>query len=318
LASAGSGVESPSTGETGSQLVESGISNPSNEENNLSSSSTGSETPVNQSEELNSGSKPGNGSSQSSTNPSLGGGSQSVQGSNGSQSESSNSGSKPGNDSDQTSTNPSLGGGSQSVQGSNGSQSESPNNEGNNDSNISQSETNGTGEQHLQGGHNDGENNSGIDTQNGSENGLSSSISDQLPATGNSSLLSQAGNSSDSNNNIDVEGGTTQGKYMVMEGSIFNCPAPGFYPYESNCLEFYVCLEVLPGILFAEQLYRCPSRYLFDDVSRRCLREGKVNCTKFSLESVSPLGKENVLVVLEQFLDAFFNTPLHYRANVIG
>jgi hypothetical protein len=23
-------------------------------------------------------------------------------------------------------------------------------------------------------------------------------------------------------------------------------------------------------------------------------------------------------VVLEQFLDAFFNTPLHYRANVIG
>jgi hypothetical protein len=315
--SAGSGVELPATGETGSQVVESGVSNPGNEENNLSSSTAGSQTPVNQSEASNSGSKPGNGSGQSSTNPSLGGGSQSVQGSNGSQSESSNSGSKPGNGSDQTSTNPSLGGGSQSVQGTDGSQSESSNNEGN-DSNIPQSETSGTGEQHLQGGHNDGENNSGIDIQNGSENGLSSSISDQLPATGNSSLLSQAGNSSDSNNSIDVEAGTTQGKYMVMEGSIFNCPEPGFYPYESNCLEFYVCLEVLPGILFAEQLYRCPSRYLFDDVSRRCLREGKVNCTKFSLESVSPLGKENVLVVLEQFLDAFFNTPLYYRANVIG
>jgi hypothetical protein len=66
------------------------------------------------------------------------------------------------------------------------------------------------------------------------------------------------------------------------------------------------------------QLYRCPERYLFDDVSRRCQRENKVNCTKFSLESTSTLGKENVLVVLEQFLDDFFNTPLHYRANVVG
>ena len=51
---------------------------------------------------------------------------------------------------------------------------------------------------------------------------------------------------------------STNNKYKVMEGSIFNCPEPGFYPYETNCLDFYVCLEVLPGVLFAEQLYRCP------------------------------------------------------------
>jgi hypothetical protein len=60
-------------------------------------------------------------------------------------------------------------------------------------------------------------------------------------------------------------------------------------------------------------------RYLFDEVSLRCQRENKVNCTKFSLEDPSSgLAKENVLVVLEQFLDAFFSTPLHYRPNVAG
>ena len=47
-----------------------------------------------------------------------------------------------------------------------------------------------------------------------------------------------------------------ENEYKVLPGSLYNCPAPGFYPYEGNCKEFYVCLEVLPGVLFAEQLYR--------------------------------------------------------------
>ena len=201
--------------------------------------------------------------------------------------------------------------GTEHETGSNASQSEYPNNGG--DSSISLPGTGGTSDQHLSENQNEEQYKPGNDIVNGIENGT---ISVQVPVSGNSSSSVQSVN--DNSNDIDAQIGTLQEKYMVMEGSIFNCPAPGFYPYESNCLEFYVCLEVLPGILFAEQLYRCPDRYLFDDVSRRCLREGKVNCTKFSLESVSPLGKENVLVVLEQFLDAFFNTPLHYRANVIG
>ncbi len=79
---------------------------------------------------------------------------------------------------------------------------------------------------------------------------------------GNGSLIS----GSDNENTIDSLTGQHQGKYTVMEGSIFDCPAPGFYPYESNCLEFYVCLEVLPGVLFAEQLYRCPGLILYNQL----------------------------------------------------
>lgn len=30
----------------------------------------------------------------------------------------------------------------------------------------------------------------------------------------------------------------------------------GFYPHEDNCVDFYVCLEVLPGVLLAEQVYK--------------------------------------------------------------
>ena len=98
----------------------------------------------------------------------------------------------------------------------------------------------------------------------------------------------------------------------MLPGSLYNCPAPGFYPFEDNCREFYVCLEVLPGILSAEQLYRCPDRYLFDEDTNRCQREEKVNCRKFSFNSF-PFAKDtNVLVVLEPFLEPFFSTPLTY------
>ena len=30
-------------------------------------------------------------------------------------------------------------------------------------------------------------------------------------------------------------------EFEVVSGSIFQCPAPGFYPHEDNCREFYVC-----------------------------------------------------------------------------
>ncbi len=89
----------------------------------------------------------------------------------------------------------------------------------------------------------------------------------------------------------------TNNQFKVLPGSLYDCPAPGFYPYEDNCIgkylasvnlstgsiliialvsEFYVCLEVLPGILNAEQLYRCPRNYLFDEDSRLCMKEEKV------------------------------------------
>ena len=43
--------------------------------------------------------------------------------------------------------------------------------------------------------------------------------------------------------NPDKEEGTeeTEEEFEVVSGSIFQCPAPGFYPHEDNCREFYVC-----------------------------------------------------------------------------
>jgi hypothetical protein len=104
--------------------------------------------------------------------------------------------------------------------------------------------------------------------------------------------------------------------YVVTDESIYNCPAPGFYPHESHCRQFYVCLEVLPGILLAEQVYRCPERYLFDGATRRCRRQEKSNCAKVSGESSSPRGSEDVVVVLEHFLHAFFGASLRHRSSV--
>jgi len=112
---------------------------------------------------------------------------------------------------------------------------------------------------------------------------------------------------------------TNEEGYKVLSGSLYDCPSPGFYPYESNCREFYVCLEVLPGVLLAEQLYRCPARYLFDEERKRCLREELVNCTKFDLtgSSAQNAKNNNVLVVIERFLNQFFNTPLYYNRNFL-
>ena len=49
-------------------------------------------------------------------------------------------------------------------------------------------------------------------------------------------------------------GGGQENEFQVLPGSLFNCPAPGFYPFETNCKEFYVCLEVLPNVLAAGEL----------------------------------------------------------------
>ena len=49
-------------------------------------------------------------------------------------------------------------------------------------------------------------------------------------------------------------GGGQENEFQVLPGSLFNCPAPGFYPFETNCKEFYVCLEVLPNVLAAGKL----------------------------------------------------------------
>jgi len=39
-----------------------------------------------------------------------------------------------------------------------------------------------------------------------------------------------------------------------MDGSIYKCSEPGFFPHEKNCIDFYVCIEILPGVLIADQV----------------------------------------------------------------
>ena len=55
---------------------------------------------------------------------------------------------------------------------------------------------------------------------------------------------------------------------------------------------------------------------MFDEKKRRCLREEKVNCTRFEVDTFSILGKTNVLVVMERFLNQFFTTPLTYNRQL--
>ena len=81
-------------------------------------------------------------------------------------------------------------------------------------------------------------------------------------------------------------------------------------------------LGTYPLLLIVPQVYRCPRRYLFDEVTRRCQRERRVSCSKFDLQEADGYsGKEaaqgyddgDVLVVIEKFIDDFFSTPLTYE-----
>lgn len=109
----------------------------------------------------------------------------------------------------------------------------------------------------------------------------------------------------------------TNSSYEVLPGSLYRCPEPGFFPFETNCHEFYVCQETLPGKLIADQLYRCPDRYLFDEAERICLKEHLATCTKSgqAVTGITGYGvpQRMVLVVLEAFVDDFFKTPLTYN-----
>ena len=143
---------------------------------------------------------------------------------------------------------------------------------------------------------------------------IGESISNQgdLSSSNNGSAISSIDTGVNSENINQIEN-NEDNKYQVLSGSLYECKKPGFYPFESNCVEFYVCLEVLPNVLFADQLYRCPKRYLFDEKTRRCQKAEMVTCNKPMFNSLSTNAKENVLVVMEQFVDTFFTTELRFR-----
>ena len=60
---------------------------------------------------------------------------------------------------------------------------------------------------------------------------------------------------------------------QLAAGSLYDCKRPGHFPYELDCIRFYRCFEVQPGVLKG-LLYRCPSGYGYDSkVTQRCQKQ---------------------------------------------
>jgi len=108
---------------------------------------------------------------------------------------------------------------------------------------------------------------------------------------------------------VDVDESVVESNYTVDADSLYPCVNTGYFAEDSNCREFYMCKEILPGVLNAERIFRCPERYLFDRVTNLCQRQEKVVCDDPGYLSRSSLAVH--LSVAE--LDAFFRQVLYYQ-----
>ena len=59
---------------------------------------------------------------------------------------------------------------------------------------------------------------------------------------------------------------------QLSPGSLYNCVRPGHFPYQLDCIRFYRCFEVVPGVLKG-LLYRCPTGYGYSITTERCEKE---------------------------------------------
>ncbi|CAL4131130.1 unnamed protein product, partial [Meganyctiphanes norvegica] len=92
----------------------------------------------------------------------------------------------------------------------------------------------------------------------------------------------------------------TEKTWEVDPVSSYDCPAPGYYPFEGDCIRFYKCVETeenkLKGLL-----YRCPNGYGYNEVMERCRKETELpKCTRvmtealFRVEAARPLYVEDL------------------------
>ncbi|KAK2717251.1 uncharacterized protein LOC136039511 [Artemia franciscana] len=99
--------------------------------------------------------------------------------------------------------------------------------------------------------------------------------------------------------------------YTVAPGSLYDCPEPGHFPFESDCIRFYRCIEIKPKELKG-LLYRCPENYGFSEFTRRCEKQETLSpCNRPTGKSVKPLYQvslEDTTIVQEKDLDRFFKT----------
>ncbi|XP_076366008.1 uncharacterized protein LOC143254967 [Tachypleus tridentatus] len=98
---------------------------------------------------------------------------------------------------------------------------------------------------------------------------------------------------------------TTKNVITVDVGSLYDCQIPGNFPFESDCIRFYRCVEKESGLIGL--LYRCPSGYIFDEKVALCRRKpADFICSKTSPNSLifraDPFILDNAILATSEFL----------------
>jgi len=106
-------------------------------------------------------------------------------------------------------------------------------------------------------------------------------------------------------------------QYTLSADSLYNCTAPGHFPYELDCIRFYRCFEIYPNILKG-LLYRCPEGYEFSSVTERCEMQSSLSvCDRVGLRNNQRLTVpfyplENTPIVRIVDFKQFFANPNYF------
>lgn len=98
---------------------------------------------------------------------------------------------------------------------------------------------------------------------------------------------------------------TTKKTWQVDESSNYACPAPGYYPFEGDCVRFYKCVELEDGSLKG-LLYKCPSGYGYSEERQRCWPEEDLPACRRIIQDAH-LRLETATPVYPEDLFWFFN-----------
>ncbi|XP_013782857.1 mucin-17-like, partial [Limulus polyphemus] len=98
---------------------------------------------------------------------------------------------------------------------------------------------------------------------------------------------------------------TTRNTITVDVGSLYDCQVSGNFPFESDCIRFYRCVERESGLIGL--LYRCPDGYIYDEKVALCRRKPtSFICGKDSPNSLifraDPFILDNAILATSEFL----------------
>ena len=103
---------------------------------------------------------------------------------------------------------------------------------------------------------------------------------------------------------------------QLAAGSMYNCEVPGHFPYQLDCIRFYRCFEVQPGVLKG-LLYRCPAGYGYSAEKAWCYKlETLPPCDRSNLKvsdyPIPVIPLEETTEVLVKDFDSFFSNPNYF------